>query len=319
MHVIKTDSSTSSTLLTNKLRIKPDCLIDFAAWQAKLHATIAAHPGFVSLEILSPAPPEQPEWLLVQRFYNPKDLISWRQSEIRKKLMEELTKYSIKDSNGTTEEIESTSGAAQGSVTEVFVTQVSADKQKAYCEWIAKIHQAEAKFPGFRGVYVQSPSQSHGVNWITLLQFDTPENLDRWLNSRERQKVLEEATPLISLLESHRVISSYAGWFASIAKIGGLPPVWKQTMIVLLVLFPIVMLELKYLSPLIKELNSSLATFIGNAISVTLISWPLMPLTLLSLSWWLSPKSNRHLVTITGTVLVVLLYFIEIAIFWNLF
>lgn len=193
--------------------------------------------------------------------------------------------------------------------TEVFVTQVDPEKEEAFRAWIAKIHQAEATFPGFRGMYVQSPVQ--GRNWITFLHFDTEENLERWLHSQERQKILLESQPLIVSLESHR-ISPYGGWFTSIEK----PSVWKQTMLVLLVLFPIVMLELKFLTPLTKGLNPSIATFIGNAISVALIAWPLMPLAISCLKWWLAPKIDRR-TNIFGAGIIVAVYLLEIALFWN--
>lgn len=231
--------------------------------------------------------------------------------------MHELDPYLIDDNKENHQELFSGADQMNGGVTEVFVTQVNAENEKAYRAWIAKIHQEEAKFKGFKGVYMQSPGQNGGMNWITLLQFDTPENLDRWLNSSERQEVLSEAKPLIKSLESHRMVSAYAGWFTSIAKTEGVPSVWKQTMLVLLVLFPIVMLELKYLSLLTDGLNHSLATFIGNAISVTLIAWPMMPFAILCLGWWLTPKAKKWLqINVTGTVIVLLLYVIEIAIFW---
>lgn len=311
-------SHSNVTILTCRLFIRPECYMDFAQWQAKLNAAITAHPGFISLEILSPKQPEQHEWLLVQRFFTPDDLTSWRHSETRKKLMEELGNYLVSSHRESIQEVDSSSSPVKGIVTEVFVTQVNHENETAYREWMAKIHQAEAKFPGFRGVYMQSPITSGGVHWITLLQFDTPENLDHWLNSPERKTVLEEAKSLITSLESHRMISPYAGWFASVAKGGKLPPLWKQTMLILLVLFPIVMLEFKYLSPLTAGLNISLATFIGNAISVTLISWPMMPIAIWFLGWWLSPNSERRWqATFVGTFIVILLYVIEIAIFWN--
>ena len=80
------------------------------------------------------------------------------------------------------------------------------------------------------------------------------------------------------------------------------------------------MLELKYLSPWLTGINSSLVTFIGNAISVTLIAWPMMPIAIQYLSWWLFPTHqnlSKKQVTILGTGILLLLYLIEILIFWN--
>ena len=313
------DSPEQIMIVTTKIRVQPDLKNAFVDWQAKLNGIIASFPGFVSWEILSPTDASECAWVMVERFAKPSTFANWRQSADRKLLMEELKKLlSNHTSNDIQESESSISQLSRGGVTEVFVTQVAPEKEKAYRDWIAKIHQVEAKFPGFRGTYVQSPCQGQGRNWITFLQFDTPENLDRWLSSPERQAVLEESLPLITSLESHRVISPYSGWFRSIAKEGEIPSVWKQTMIVLLVLFPIVMFELKFLSLWTSHLNSSLGTFIGNAISVILISWPMMPIAIWFLGWWLTPKRSKAVqATLWGTGLMILLYLLEIAIFWK--
>lgn len=204
-------------------------------------------------------------------------------------------------------------------VTEIFVTQVNPANENAFKEWIEKIHNAEAKFSGFRGVYVQCPKIGVSKNWITLLQFDTPENLERWLTSPERKSILKESISVVSSLESHRLISPYEGWFSSVSVGTNAPSIWKQTMIILLVLFPVVMLEMKFLNPWTRSLNFSLATFIGNAISVTLVSWPLMPIAIRYLNFWLLPDPQSYMRdTIVGTIVVVGLYILEIGLLWNL-
>lgn len=203
-------------------------------------------------------------------------------------------------------------------MTEVIITKIDPQKASAYREFCAKIHQLEAKFEGFRGVYIQSPAARGGNHWITLLQFNTPENLDRWLNSKEREAILKEASPMISSLESHRIASPYAGWFYSIAKTEEVPPAWKQAMVVLLSIFPIVMLESKYLFPLTASWESATATFFANMISVSLLTFPVMPLAIRSLDWWLSPKKGTKFKTnILGAAFVLLLYLLEIALFWH--
>lgn len=304
-----------ANITTIRVSVSPEYQNAFVDWQAKLNAKIASFSGFVSLEILSPTGTGQDHWIIVYRFSDADSAINWSQSKNYQDLRDELKAFA---ENHTFEEAVSGDSYFQNGITEVFVTQVEPEKTQLYRDWISRIHQVEAKFPGFRGVYVQSPVQNQGHNWITFLQFDTPDHLDNWLNSSERQVILEESKTMISSLESHRVISPYAGWFSSIAKVGELPPLWKQTMIILLVLFPIVMFELKFLMPYLKGLNFSLATFISNAISVTLISWPMMPIAIFFLGWWLSPKGTQRMrKTIIGTGLVFLLYLIEIAIFWR--
>lgn len=294
------------------MSISPEMKTQFVNWQADLNSGIAGQDGFVSLEFLSIDKPLR--WVVITRFYNSEKLKAWESSPTHVHLMDELKTLALEV---VQEGVEDESSIRKG-VTEVIITKVNPKQEKAYLEWSAKVHQIEAKFAGFRGVYIQSPTASQGVHWITLLQFDSPQNLDAWLKSKERKELLKDSQRLISNVESHRVISPYAGWFSSIAGQEPPPSVWQQTMLVLLVLFPVVMLELKYLSPLVSHLNMSLGTFIGNAISVSLIAFPLMPLILKCLGWWVFPSGNKWTITLLGTLLVLCLYAIEIALFWNM-
>jgi hypothetical protein len=281
----------NSAFLTTKISMRPESTAPFADWQAQLHAAITSFPGFISLEISLVH--EETYYLgnIVQRFSNSNTLSDWLKSDKYQELLRILKEKLADEALGGIREVESTASQVKGNVTEVFVTQVSPEKENAY--------------------------QEHADHWMTFLHFDTPENLDRWLMSPERQKVLKESESLIVSLESHRVVSPYAGWFAS-KEGGAIAPVWKQTMLVLLVLFPIVMLELKFLSPLTAGLNDSLAMFIGNIISVSLIAWPCMPIVLKFLDWWLTPKGQHPLlVSSIGTFFVFSLYVFEIFIFWR--
>lgn len=288
----------------------------FIDWQSKLNATISTFPGFLSLEILSLKKNVEDEWTIVQRFSHTEGINRWRQSKERNALTSELKQLLGNEAIKIQEE-ESRSPQISGCVTEVFVTHVAPGKEAAYREWEAKINRIEAKFPGFRGVYLQAPPPNQSNNWITLLQFDGQDHLDVWLASKEREEILRESTQFSSF-ESHRVISSYAGWFSSFRH-QEIPPVWKQTMLVLLALFPIVMLELKYLRYITTGMDTSIATFISNAISVSLLAWPVMPLTIKGLSWWLLPSSHKNqcFISLLGTVCVVFIYLLEIFIFWS--
>lgn len=306
-----------SIILTTKVRIRPDAQEAFVNWQAKLHGVVVKFPGFISLEVCS-TPNIFLNWEITQRFDTAKNATAWRQSKQFQELKKELANMLEGGSNGLQEE-ESQSSSIKSGVTEVFITKVSPGQEKVFRDWIAKMHKVEAQFPGFRGLYVQAPSGSQNHNWISLLQFDTTENLDRWLSSSERQKILTESESFISSLESHRMISPYAGWFSSISTGVKAPAAWKQGMMVLLVLFPIVMLEMKYLNPLLVSLNRSLGTFIGNFISVGLVTWPLMPYAIRAFNWWLSPPASKEWQwTWLGLLIVLILYALSVILLWNL-
>lgn len=168
------------------------------------------------------------------------------------------------------------------------------------------------------GTLVQAPPSDAQPVWTTLVRFSRPEQLDAWLASPQRQELLRQSEGLEASWKSHRMPSSFAGWFAGGEAEHSAPAAWKQTAIVLLVLFPAVMLELRFLSPRLAGLNPALATFIGNAISVALVTWPLAPLAIRSLRWWLQPDpAHRARAGIFGVATVAALYAIELGIFWT--
>lgn len=197
-------------------------------------------------------------------------------------------------------------------VTEIFLTRVSANNTEEYLEWVKKIREIESQFPGFRDVCLQPPIPGKSDYWITLLQFDSQEHLDNWMESKERKQVLEEANPLVDSLQNHCVTSPFASWFAKNTPQTNPPPVWKQSCLILLVLFPIVMIQSKYLMPLLlPHLALSPAIFISNVISVALIAWPLLPMAIWCLEWWLTPNSSFKC-TSKGVLLLIALYALEI-------
>lgn len=297
--------ATNNTVIQT-IQVAPEKQLGFSDWQTKLNGKIANHPGFVSLEISAPQG-HQTHWSIIQRFLDQKSCADWKNSPEYKELLDDL-KVHARD----VKEILTSPGL----VTEVFLTEVNPNNESSYREWLAKIHAAEARFPGFKGMFVQSPTDANEHKWITCLQFDTPENLDNWLNSSERQEVLKDLKPLIISLESHRVFSPYASWFSSIEKGGKAPPLWKQTMIILLMLFPIVMFEMKYLNPNISSFPVAVAVFVGNAISCALLSWVFMPIAIYFLKNWLTTEDRW--VNLRGLLLVMGLYLLEIIVLWDL-
>lgn len=299
-------------VITLSVQVRPQSRPDFTLWQAGFNRSIASSLGFISLEFLSK--PDD-HWMIVQRFDSSENALAWKSSPGCVHLMQSLAPLlSQKGIKETTE----TQASFQQGVTEVIIAEVLPENEPAFTKFCADIHQVEALFEGFRGVYIQSPKTSGGKHWITLLQFDTAEHLDRWLSSKERQEVLAQGLPLITSIETNRIVSPFAGWFSSIAKSEQIPATWQQTMLVLLVLFPIVMLEIRYLSPFTANLNLSMSTFIGNTLSVMLISYPMMPLAIQAFDFWLFPKSEKkQRALFTGTALVLGLYLLEIFIFWS--
>jgi antibiotic biosynthesis monooxygenase (ABM) superfamily enzyme len=308
------DSSTSpntATLLA-KFRLRNDAENQFAAWQARTLTQAAGFAGFLNSEITPSG--DALSWAVMLRFANTQHLDTWRKSDTWHRLLEDAQPLLAEKSSIDVKVQES---GPDGGVVEVIITQVKPGKEAAYREWETKIQQAQSKFPGYRGSYVQPPVAGE-LGWTTLMRFDTAEQLDKWLKSPERAALVREAEPLIHYAHLQRMGTSFPGWFPTDPKTGQGPPNWKAAMLVLLGLFPIVMLESFFLMPRLASLNFSLALFIGNTISVALTTWLTMPVFIKALNWWLFPKPDApKSVHWKGTLLIFAFYAVSVAIFWK--
>ena len=304
-------SSASAAILLAKFQLRRDAENDFAAWQARALTHAAGFEGFLNSEITPSG--QGLAWNVLLRFADSARLEAWRKSETWHRLLEDAAPLLAEKSSIEVEVKESEGGSG---VVEVIITQVKPGKEAAYREWETKIQQAQSKFPGYRGSYVQPPVAGE-LGWTTLMRFDTAKQLDAWLKSPERAALVKEAESLVDYAHLQRMGTSFPGWFPTDPKTGKGPPNWKAAMLVLLGLFPIVMLETRFLK---LPVNPSLGMFIGNVISVALTTYLTMPLFIKTLGWWLFPKSDASKVAVNaaGTALIFLLYAIEVAALWHL-
>jgi hypothetical protein len=199
----------------------------------------------------------------------------------------------------------------------VMVTEIKPGKEAAYRAWANRIQKLQATFPGYLGSFVQPP-QHKETGWTTVLRFDSAPNLDRWLKSDARAAMVKDSEDLVAGFHAQRVDTSFPGWVANDPATGAPPNMWKTACLVLLTLFPVVMLELRFLNPHIEAFNPAVRTFIGNAISVGLTTWPLMPLAIVGFHAWLFPEGYPRWVAWAMPLILVLCYLLEIAVFWHL-
>jgi len=304
-------SSTSTAILLAKFQLRPDAENLFAEWQARALTHAAGFEGFLNSEITPSG--QGLAWNVLLRFADSARLEAWRKSETWHRLLEDAAPLLAEKSSI---EVEVKEGEGGSGVVEVIITQVKAGKEAAYREWETRIQQAQSKFPGYRGSYVQPPVSGE-LGWTTLMRFDTAEQLDTWLKSPERAELVKEAESLVDYAHLQRMGTSFPGWFPTDPRTGKGPPNWKAGMLVLLGLFPIVMLETRFLK---LPVNPSLGMFIGNSISVAMTTYLTMPLFIKVLHWWLFPKSeaSKIAINLAGTAVIFLLYAISVAALWHL-
>jgi len=303
-------------------RVHPGSEEAFGAWQARYAGVVSKFPGFISTDLLPPVSsgPKEP-WTILVTFESDEALAAWRCSPERGEILGEAIPLLEGGDLGETVSTDGGGAAPGANVTEVVFSKVKPGMGDHFREWAARIQAAQARYPGYRGMYLQPPAGGDAGQWTSILRYDTAEHLEAWMNSAERKALLSENREFMESEELMRIATAFPGWVPIDPMTGEGPPNWKAAMLVLLGLFPIVMLEMKFLSPVLAEIgfHASLGTFLGNAISVALTSFITMPLCVRWFGWWLFPNASQaSALTLRGVGIISALYALEVAALWKI-
>ena len=311
-------SSPAVLIASAKLRSGQDHA--FAAWQARHNAALHQFPGFISSDVIPPTGPDSNEWTIVLNFRSEEELAAWQRSSERGKLLSEIAPLLEGGSLGEVAQLDRPGEPPESNVTEVIFSKIKPGMDNTYREWAVRIQAAQAKYTGYRGMYLQPPSEIGGL-WTTIIRFDTSQHLEAWMNAPERAALLHESKDFIEQEQLMQMATSFPGWVPIDPLTGKGPPNWKTALLVILGLFPMVMLEIRFLGPILSAfgLQTSPATFVTNCINVTTTTYVTMPLFIRCFGWWLfNDKKGPAWVEPAGLSLLVALCALLVGAFWNL-
>jgi uncharacterized protein len=301
-----TDEASAVTIVT-QTSVRPGSLDEFEQWQAETNRIIAGFPGFLQQTLLPPSPPAQDYWVVLQRFADSQSAIGWLNAPQRLERLQMV--QPLLTGRADVHVVRGMLDAPVSvPVSAIMSTRVKPGCEDAYRAWEQKIAVAQSAAKGLVGYRFEPPIPGVQADWLTILRFDTQENLDAWLNSPARQAILAEAEPLTEGFHYRVTRSGFDQWFPVSATGTQGAPVWKQNMLVLLLLFPVVFL-FGYLIqvPLLQTrlgIPFAVALLIGNIVSVVLLNW-LVPWTSKRFAWWLSPhRPARIVIDAVGAVLI---------------
>jgi uncharacterized protein len=271
--------------------------------------------GHLNAEITPPTSLHD-EWIIVQRFLTEAEAIAWRDSDTRKATLEKLAPYLME--RGIADD--TSQNQCDGSVAAFIASMIKPGLEEDYFAWLNDIQTAQALSPGYQGTYLQMQKTGESSLWTTMLRFNTQETLEKWMASKQRLELVEQSKKFVSSESIKRMTSSFPGWLP-VDESGESPANWKAAALVLLGLYPIVCLEILFLNPALAHVNGALANFIGNTISVALVTWMAMPfLTTVFGKWLLPPEgSNRSKIELMALTALIALFVGEILVFWNFF
>jgi antibiotic biosynthesis monooxygenase (ABM) superfamily enzyme len=307
--------------IVTQTRVRPGQEKAFAEWQDGTSRTIARFPGFLHQSVMPPSPPAQVDWVILQRFVNIESATAWLRSTERQERLAGVQEMLVGQDDVHLVR-DGAPSAQHAAVSVVISTRIKPGSETAYRAWEQRIAAAQTKAPGFQGYRFEPPIPGVQDDWLSVLRFDSEANLAKWLASPERLRLLEEAKPFTEDFHTRVARTGFEQWFPSPAGQQP-PPAWKQNMIVLLLLYPIVFLFGYFVqTPLLSGwmgLPFAIALFTGNVVSILLLNY-LVPWTSVRFSWWLAPgPASRTTVNIAGAVLVSAIYLALVLAFWRLF
>lgn len=200
----------------------------------------------------------------------------------------------------------------------VIVQRVRPGCEEAYREWSCEINTACSKFPGFVDLEVFEPAEGQEC-FVIVLRFASEAEGNAWHNSEICRSLLEEARSFLEEAVMHSPSRVFGGWFggANVDLSKDPPKLWKDALTVLLVLYPTVMILTLYVTgPLLKGWSMATSMYVGNFLSVSLLTWVLMPWATRVLSFWLTPVKNSGVSnTLKGLALVIGLQLLMVGLF----
>jgi len=285
-------------------QVRPELTEQYRTWQAETNQIAAGFQGFVGTEVTPPRD-VQIDWLVVYRFASTEELQSWLDSEELATQLREGEPYFASPPRQLTST--SDDGALPPEAVSVVIRHhIKPGQSAAYGDWQQELAAAETRAPGYLGSELIKPAPGSPDVWSAILRFDTAENLDAWMSSPIRKRLLEKGEKIYRDFDTTRVRGGFDGWFqfGQGSAIVEVPPVWKQALSVLLGLYPTVMV----LSLLVtNHFTWGLAPVIlvGNCLSTIVLSWFMMPVVNWVLQPWLKPNpAHRRAIDIGGVVAI---------------
>jgi antibiotic biosynthesis monooxygenase (ABM) superfamily enzyme len=192
----------------------------------------------------------------------------------------------------------------------VVVQRIPATAADWFLEWQRGITGAAEAFAGYLGTDVYPPAEGQADAWVVVLHFEDETALSQWLSSPVRAEWVEKLRAKLGDFEVRRLPGGFGAWFAGLPRGLGEPPLpsWKMALTVLLGLYPTVMLLTLFPGRYTASLGLAAAMLIGNALSVALLQWAVMPVLTTLLAPWLHARADRQrALSVAGVVLIVLL------------
>ncbi len=166
-----------------------------------------------------------------------------------------------------------------------------------YETWTKEINHAAQQFDGFMGVEVIRPRDHQHPEYVVIVKFDNYEHCKTWLTSSVYQQGMQKAKKFISQRSQQYQPNGLELWFTlpkSKSSNSSQPAYYKQVIIGVITVYPLILLAKLLLSPFLQGLPELLALLISVTFVSALLTYPVMPYLTKVLSFWLYPATSQR-------------------------
>ncbi len=255
----------------------------FGVWVSRLITAAHRADGYVSIGVERPNEMHPGEWLIVYRFEDGPSLDAWLSSHERLELLGEGADLF----EGEASEQVVAGVPAQDEIRVVSSYRLRDGVQPEHLLFHQRVLDELQHFNGFIRREILDAVDGVQSETVVMLTFDTREHLITWVESPERREALLELDSLTVGELKTTIVGGFAGWFPT-SDHAPLTPKWKQATVVLIALYPTVILTSQLGQWLWPDLNTYAAIFVGNVISIAILTWLLMPVLTHKMRSWLN-------------------------------
>jgi uncharacterized protein len=174
--------------------------------------------------------------------------------------------------------------ATDEAVTGITVHHPRADARDEYEQWLADIREVRRQFPGYLSTDVIRPVGNQ-PNYTVIIRFAGVGALKAWMESPERREYLQRIDHTLEQADRHEIRSGLDFWFAPPA--ARPPKRWKQFLLTLSAIFPLIVVMPWALAPLLGGVPMLAVNALVAVGIVALMVYAVMPRSTRLVSSWL--------------------------------
>jgi antibiotic biosynthesis monooxygenase (ABM) superfamily enzyme len=182
-----------------------------------------------------------------------------------------------------------------GPVTTTVTRRVKPGHEPFYEQFLAGIIAAASRFPGHLSAEVFRPQTAAAGEYRVVYRFDTAQHLRAWLDSPEHAAWLQQAEPHVLGPLRRQVLTGLEAWFTLPTQPAASPPPRsKMAILTWVTIFPLITIVVIASAPLIGGLPLVVRLAVTTAVTVSLMTWVVMPRVTRLLGRWLYPDPGRR-------------------------